>query len=223
MATTTTIRARGYRWDWLRVGAWSGSFATHVGILLLVLLPVTAPLTRPQQETIVARWIEAEPPPIAVPEPPPPAVPRRVRVTPVHASPPPLPVPATHEETPMSTPIADTPPTPMNIEPASPPSTPADTGSGGATQMLAYASPLRPRYPPASVRAGEQGTVLLRVLVDAGGVPQRVDIARSSGHARLDTAARDSVMSAPFRPVMRAGEAVPAWGVVPVEFRLDRG
>ena len=100
---------------------------------------------------------------------------------------------------------------------------PPDIGSGGATQTLAYATPLQPRYPPASVRAREQGTVMLRVLVDANGVPQRVEIARSSGHARLDAAARESVLRARFRPVMRNGEAVSAWGIVPIAFRLDRG
>jgi len=223
MATTTIIRNRGTAWDWLRVGAWSGSFATHMGVVLLVALPVTAPLTRPQPATIEARWIETEPPPPALPEPPSPVVPRRVRVTPVHTSPPPLPTPVTLEDTPMSTPVADTPPTPVSIDAPSTPTAPTDIGSGGATQMLAYASPLRPPYPPASVRAAEQGTVLLRVLVDAGGVPQRVEIARSSGHSRLDAAARNSVMRARFRPVMRNGEAASAWGVVPVEFRLDRG
>jgi protein TonB len=54
-------------------------------------------------------------------------------------------------------------------------------------------------------------------------VPQRVEIAKSSGHTRLDMAARESVLRATFRPVMRNGAAVPAWGLVPIAFRLDRG
>ena len=167
--------------DWLRVSAWSGSFAAHISILLFLALPMTVPATRERVTTMVVRWIEAEPPPRALPEPPPPQVPHRAHATPVRAQPP------------------------------------------TASQALAYATPLQPRYPPASMRAEEQGIVMLRVLVDETGVPQRVEIARSSGHARLDVAARDSVLKARFRPVMRNGQATPAWGIVPIEFRLDRG
>jgi protein TonB len=89
--------------------------------------------------------------------------------------------------------------------------------------MLAYASPLQPKYPPASMRAQEQGTVMLRVLVDETGVPQRIEIARSSGHTRLDAAARESVSHARFRPVMHDGRATSAWGIVPIAFRIDHG
>jgi protein TonB len=73
------------------------------------------------------------------------------------------------------------------------------------------------------VRAREQGIVTLRVLVDASGLPQRVEIARSSGHARLDAAAKESIEHARFRPVVQNGIAIPAWGIVPIAFRLDRG
>ena len=82
---------------------------------------------------------------------------------------------------------------------------------------------MRPSYPADSARAHEEGTVVLRVLVDADGNPQRVEIARSSGHARLDAAARDGVLHARFRPVLRDGAAVEAWGLVPVAFKLQRG
>ena len=75
---------------------------------------------------------------------------------------------------------------------------------------------------PASVRSREQGTVVLRVLVDARGSAQRIELVRSSGHVRLDEAARDAVGRARFQPVLRNGEAIPAWGLVPVAFRLDR-
>jgi protein TonB len=221
MATKT--KAHSATLDWFRVGAWSGSLATHIGILLLVALPMTIPSTRPPVTTIVARWIEPTPPPPALPEPPPPSVPHHVRPAPVRATPSPvIPVTAATDAPSQPVPVADTPTT--TDASASLPATPGDDiGSGGATQTLAYATPLQPRYPPASARAREEGTVTLRVLVDPSGVPQRVEIARSSGHARLDAAARESVMRARFRPVMRNGEAASAWGLVPIEFRLDRG
>jgi protein TonB len=216
---TETI-ARGHALDWLRVGAMSGSFAAHAVILLIAALPMTVPATRPIMRDIVAHMIELPPPQEFAEPPPPKPEPRHVRARP--------PVHVQNVPTPMSMPEVLAPTTeipdassPQNADagPASPP----DIGNGGATQALAYASPMQPRYPPASVRAREEGTVTLRVLVDASGVPQRVEIARSSGHARLDASAKESVERARFRPVMQNGVAVPAWGIVPIAFRLERG
>ncbi len=218
MASATLTH--GLSLDWYRIGAWSGSVGAHLGILLLIALPMTAPPLREAPTTIEARWIETPAPPPEIAEPPPPVVPHRVQPTPVHTPPPAIPV--TDTSTPSTTSVADSNPTPTTVDAAP---TPAgdDIGTGGPTQTLAYATPLTPRYPPASLRAREQGTVLLRVLVDESGVPQRIEIARSSGHTRLDTAARDSVMHARFRPVMRNGAAAAAWGIVPIAFQLDRG
>lgn len=210
--------------DWLRVGAWSGSFAAHVGILLLIALPMTVPPLRHIDPTIVARWIETPPPRPIFDEPPPPVVPHHLHATPPARTPPPVPVTSSPIETPTA-PVQDDPAPAATLatSPVPAPSAGGDIGSGGATQALAYAAPVQPRYPPAAVHAREQGTVVLRVLVDASGAPQRVEIARSSGHADLDAAARESVARARFRPVMRNGEAIQAWGLVPIEFRLDRG
>ena len=74
-----------------------------------------------------------------------------------------------------------------------------------------------------ALREHQQGRVLLRVLVDAEGRVQRIEIERGSGHAQLDMAAREAVQAAHFRPVLKDGNPVPAWGLVPIEFRLDRG
>lgn len=213
-----TAMTRTRSLDWLRVGAWSGSFAAHISILLMVALPMTVPAIPEHATTIVARWIEPEIPPPTFREPPPPQAPHRVQRTPVYTPPPT--VSASSDASTPATPIDDpvTPPGPAGIAPPSA----NDIGSGGA-QTLAYASLLRPRYPPGSMRAREQGIVMLRVLVDETGVPQRVEIARSSGHALLDAAAQESVRHARFRPVMRDGRPASAWGTVPIEFRLDRG
>lgn len=221
-----TIDREGGSWDWFRVGAWSGSFAVHAFVLALVLVaPAMIAPTKPAAEPVIARWIEPELPPPALPEPPPPVVPHHVRQVPVR-----IPPQATTPVTPESIPVVPTSTadiTPTSAESATSATTSsandAGIGGGGATQTLAYATPLQPRYPPASARAHEEGTVMLRVLVDQTGVPQRVEIARSSGHQRLDAAARESVMHARFRPVMRNGEATSAWGLVPIAFRLDQG
>jgi protein TonB len=128
--------------------------------------------------------------------------------------------------TPTPVPIATT-PTPVAQVPATVPDTPAiepaTTPAAGETRTLAYDGRLKLRYPPASARQREQGTVVLRVLVDTAGHAQRIEIARSSGHRRLDDAAREAVQGARFIPVLVDGHAQPAWGLVPIAFRLDRG
>jgi periplasmic protein TonB len=223
----TAIAGERISWDWFRVGAWSGSFAMHLLVVLLVLVAMAqplAPVMKRAPEPILMSLIEHEPPPPALPEPPPPMVQHRNKPTPVRT--PPL-VPVT-PPTPMSIPALPSPPvetasTDANDAPVGPVTADIGTTASSATQPLAYATPVTPAYPPASKHALEQGTVVLRVLVDASGTPQRVEIAKSSGHTRLDMAARDSVLRATFRPVMRDGAAVPAWGLVPIAFHLDRG
>jgi len=79
-----------------------------------------------------------------------------------------------------------------------------------------------PPYPAASRRSGEQGRVLLRVLVGPGGRADQVEIRESSGHPRLDESARDTVRGWRFVPAKRGDEPVAAWVLIPISFRLDR-
>lgn len=85
----------------------------------------------------------------------------------------------------------------------------------------AYLSNPAPRYPQAARRAGEQGTVMLRVLVMREGRPSRVEIAKSSGSRLLDDAARDAVWGWRFAPARQGSDPVEAWLQVPVRFRLE--
>ena len=72
-------------------------------------------------------------------------------------------------------------------------SAPAGTAAGGAgIGKIAKATYIvRPvaAYPPESRAAGEQGVVMLRLVVDGSGRPTAVSVARSSGYPRLDRAA----------------------------------
>jgi protein TonB len=87
--------------------------------------------------------------------------------------------------------------------------------------QLQYRSAPPPSYPIAAIRAGEQGTVVLRVQVDADGRPASVAIERSSGSRVLDNAARQQVLRHwRFVPAQVDGQAVPATGLVPVSFSL---
>jgi len=77
-----------------------------------------------------------------------------------------------------------------------------------------------PRYPAASRRAHEEGTVMLKVLVAPDGRAQELSVATSSGFRRLDDAALATVKRWAFLPAKKAGQAVSAWVLVPVTFDL---
>ncbi|MBJ6980501.1 energy transducer TonB [Luteimonas sp. MC1572] len=78
-----------------------------------------------------------------------------------------------------------------------------------------------PRYPTRALRRGQSGEVLLRIHVDARGMPAQVEVISSSGSTDLDRAARDAVRRWRFRPAMRNG--APAAGVVNVPITFDSG
>ena len=83
---------------------------------------------------------------------------------------------------------------------------------------VAYVKPPSPKYPNESRRLGEEGMVLLRVVIDEMGRANRIEIQRSSGHSRLDDAARAAVQSAVFRPYIENGVARAVLATIPIEF-----
>ena len=85
-----------------------------------------------------------------------------------------------------------------------------------------YLSNPAPVYPPESRTRGEQGKVLLRVLVSQAGAAEEVALRLGSGHERLDQAALDAVRHWKFVPARKGTEAVAAWVVVPILFTLWR-
>ena len=85
----------------------------------------------------------------------------------------------------------------------------------------AYLQNPPPAYPPLARRMGEQGRVLLRVLVAAGGLAQQVELKTSSGSARLDQAAVDTVRRWRFVPARQGDQRVGAWVLVPISFSLE--
>jgi protein TonB len=78
-----------------------------------------------------------------------------------------------------------------------------------------------PEYPRLSRRNGEQGRVVLRVLVNAAGRADDIEVRASSGYSRLDQAARDTVRRWRFVPAKRGGDPVPAWVLIPISFKLE--
>lgn len=85
----------------------------------------------------------------------------------------------------------------------------------------AYLRNPAPRYPVAARRAGEQGTVTLRVLVTREGLASRVAVEKSSGSPHLDAAALEAVKAWRFTPARQGADAVESWMLVPIVFRLE--
>src|SRR5690606_26769740 len=68
-----------------------------------------------------------------------------------------------------------------------------------------------PAYPAVARRNGDEGTVLLRVLVGRNGAPLKVELDRTSRSRALDTAALDAVRNWRFVPARRGTEAIEDW------------
>jgi len=90
-----------------------------------------------------------------------------------------------------------------------------------AAAAAAYLRNPPPRYPLAARRAGEQGTVTLKVLVSREGMAARVDIEKTSGSTHLDSAALETVKTWRFTPARRGTEPIESWVLVPIVFRLE--
>ena len=112
---------------------------------------------------------------------------------------------------------------PAPAVPAPPPApAPVDTTPKTLSSGVQYLKAPRPDYPAQSKRLGEEGRVVLRVLVDRQGLAERIEVQKSSGFDRLDDAARQAVQQARFKPHLEDGRPVAVYAIVPITFRLDQ-
>lgn len=96
------------------------------------------------------------------------------------------------------------------------------TAQPGATLTQArYRDTPQPQYPDSARRAGKEGRVLLRVLVDEEGRTKAIEVNTSSGHDMLDQAATEALKKWRFIPARAGGKAVETWVKVPIEFQLS--
>lgn len=84
-----------------------------------------------------------------------------------------------------------------------------------------YLQKYPPSYPALSMRFGEEGVVMVMVLIGSDGVPQQVELQTSSGFDRLDQSALNTVMRWRFMPGKRDGVAETMWYRVPITFKLQ--
>jgi protein TonB len=130
------------------------------------------------------------------------------------------------EMPPIEIPVAPDPASRAITVPVQPPPMRSRTDDPGAPKLVSAVEYVRqpaPRYPPQSRRLGEQGLVVLRVIIDEQGNATSIEIESSSGFSRLDVAAREAVARAAFRPYVEDGSPRRALVLIPIEFSLNRG
>jgi protein TonB len=78
-----------------------------------------------------------------------------------------------------------------------------------------------PEYPAVSRRMEEQGTVVLEMLIDVDGHVSDSKVANSSGHPRLDEAAREALSLCKFKPGTIDGKPEKSWWPIRYTWRLQ--
>jgi protein TonB len=79
----------------------------------------------------------------------------------------------------------------------------------------------KPNYPRASRQRGEQGRVVVHVLIGTDGTAQKAEIKVSSGFERLDQAALTTVKAWRYVPGKRGGVPEAMWYLVPLNFVME--
>jgi protein TonB len=190
--------------------------AIHAALFYLLssgLLDRVAQVALPQ--AVYVSFVTPPPPPKA----PPPAAPKTVSLAPPPTVAPPPPVV-------QVAPVQNT----INLPPPAPAAAPEkaaavvaaapSTGPKTVTSDVEYIQPPQPVYPAQSKRLGEQGKVVLRVLVNEKGQADQVTVQSSSGSARLDEAGRQAALRARFKPYVENGHPVAVFVIVPLNFEL---
>lgn len=199
--------------------------ALHAALIVALLQfePVRTAVTTaaPVMATLIS-------PPRDKPEVPPKPLPPQPQVRPRPAPQPPIitaqpQAPSTYTAPPPPpTPVATLPVEVAPVEPVAvaPALEPAPAPVIPPRFNAAYLNNPAPAYPLESRQMGEEGRVVLRVLVNEHGLPQEIQVRTSSGFVRLDTTAQDTVRRWKFVPARRGDTAVGAWVLVPMTFNL---
>jgi protein TonB len=170
---------------------------------------------------ISAPKVEPKAEPVEPPRPQPKPKPVARTAAPVKA--PPIIAAAPEAAAPIVEPAPPPPaPQPVAVAPAvAPAPAPAPEPVTPPVFNASYLDNPAPAYPPLSRRLREQGRVVLRVLVNPGGRADEVQIRSSSGSARLDDSALETVRRWKFVPAKQGPAPVSAWVLIPISFSLE--
>ena len=175
-------------------------------------------------DEVFVEFVPPKQPPAPAPAP---SIPRTVELAPPPVMTPPVVPVVIDTPTPNAITVARAQPAPVEkasapVAVAAAPAAPAQpAGPRTITSGVEYVQAPQPVYPAMSKRMGEQGKVILRVLVDEKGQPNQVIVQSSSGFARLDEAGRQAALRAVFKPYMEDGRAVAVYVIVPLNFSLS--
>jgi bla regulator protein blaR1 len=89
--------------------------------------------------------------------------------------------------------------------------TPALAADTDQPAVADFNSCTKPMYPKAALAAKREGTVSIAFLIGTDGKTQDSKVAKSSGHADLDEAAREAIAKCRFSPAMKGGKTVTSW------------
>jgi len=199
--------------------ALAGALLLHGAALVLFGLHSHERLSPPTVREVVVQLVE--PPRVTPPEPPPAAPKPRPLPLPVAK---PLPPPTAAPVLATSAPVAPSPvaPAPVVAAPPAPSPPPMPPLPVSAPRFdAAYLDNPKPEYPLMARRNGDEGKVVLRVHVTEEGRAAEVQLHSTSGSSALDKAARSAVQNWRFVPARQGAQAVSAWVLVPVVFKLQ--
>ena len=163
---------------------------------------------------------EIKPPPPDKPPPPPPPK--------LLAPPPPyIPPPEVQVQVPTTAPTITAVTTTKPLEPIPPPSRPAPPAPPAPRAHVKTAPVVdaraceKPAYPAASLRARETGLVQVSFLIDVDGKVLESKIEQSSGHRRLDEAAREGLSLCKFKPGTLDGKPERSWARIEYDWKIE--
>jgi len=118
--------------------------------------------------------------------------------------------------------VADIPapvtPAPVTHTPA--PVAKAEPAGPKVVSAVEYIQAPQADYPAMARRLGEEGRVVMQVLVNDKGRAEKVEILKSSGFARLDESAKLALLRALFKPYVEDGKATMVLATASINFSL---
>lgn len=102
---------------------------------------------------------------------------------------------------------------------ATPSPAPEQTGPR-VVSAVEYVNAPKADYPSIAKRMGEEGRVVMEVLVNEKGRAEKVNVVQSSGFKRLDEAAKLALMRALFKPYLEDGKAMTMLATASINFSL---
>ena len=114
----------------------------------------------------------------------------------------------------------------LDEAPPPPPPPPPEEEPEDQVEFVAFDTPpkliklVKPKYPEIARRAGVEGTVVLRILVDEQGNVIKVEVVKGLGNTGCNEAAMAAAIQCKFTPAMQRDRPVKVWTSYPVRFQL---